>query len=97
MLSVINRGTIIGSDTDGLPYKLVDGYGTGSYQGNPISTIKLTGIPEPLEIEIDPIIKTGYLSEMIPIVLDIPSIVNVPINPIIKNGYEPITINPQEG
>lgn len=97
MLSVINRGTITGSDTDGLPYKVIDGYVKDAYQGEPLNLIKLIGIPEPLEIEVDPIIKTGYLSKMIPIVLDIPSIVNVPINPIIKNGYEPITINPEEG
>lgn len=97
MLSVINRGTITGSDTDGLPYKVVDGYEPESYQGEPLNLIKLVGIPTPLEIEIDPIIKNGYLTTMQTIVLDVPSIVNIPLNPIIKNGYEPIEVEIQEG
>lgn len=97
MLSVINRGTVTGSDTDGLPYKVVNGYGVQSYQGNPINLIKLTGIPEPIEIDIDPILLNGYMGVIQNIKLENVNIVNVPINPVIKNGYTPITINPEEG
>ena len=97
MLSVINRGTITGSDTDGLPYKVVDGYVKDAYQGEPLNLIKLIGIPEPLEIEVDPTILNGYLSTTPPIILENINLVNVPVNPVIKNGYTPITINPEEG
>lgn len=97
MLSVINRGSITGSDTDGLPYKVVSGYEYQSFQGKPIDVIKLIGISPPLEVDIDPDIKTGYQRTNIPIELVNVSIVNIPINPIVKNGYTPITINPEEG
>ena len=91
MLSVKNRGSIVGSDNDGLFYKIVDGYSYGSYQGKPLEIIKIANTSKPSLINIEPIIKQGY--ENIPelIKLGNPQYLNIPITPIIKSGYTPIT------
>ena len=70
MLSVINRGSVTGSDTDGIPFKIVNGYIKDAYEGNPLDLIKLIGIPSPLSIDVEPIVKDGYLSTNVPIGLD---------------------------
>lgn len=86
MLSVINRGTVSGGETGGLAYKIINGYSTHT------SIIKLNNIPSPLEINIDPIIKNGHSSAVLPVTLGGIDIVNVPVNPIIKNGYTPVNV-----
>ena len=40
MLSVINRGSVTGSDTDGIPFKIVNGYIKDAYEGMP-AVVKL--------------------------------------------------------
>ena len=86
MLSVINRGMVSGGETDGLPYEIKTGYSTYT------ATIKLNNISTPLEVDIEPVIKNGYISTELPIKLSSIDVVNVPVNPIIKNGYTPVEI-----
>lgn len=94
MLSVINRGSVVGDSGNGLPYRIVNGYMPNCYDGVPLSLIKLSGIPTPLEIEVTPQIKTGYLARQETIVTDSMGLYSIPLTPVIKNGYTPKTIEP---
>jgi len=96
MLSVINRGSVTGSDTDGILFKIVNGYIKDAYEGNPLDLIKLIGIPSPLSIDVEPIVKDGYLSTNVPIGLGT-VLLNYTVNPDIKSGYTPLNIQPTEG
>lgn len=58
MLSVLNRGSVTGSD-DGIPFKIAEGY-SPCYDGEYLETIKVAGIDAPFFVDITPIIKTGY-------------------------------------
>ena len=96
MLSVINRGSIVGDESEGIPYKIVDGYETGSYQGNPLSLIKLENIPSPLVLTPDVEILNGYLTTQ-GISLGNVDVLKPTVQPIIKNGYTQKNVTPTEG
>lgn len=88
MLSVINRGSVT-TGTDGIPFKIVNGY-------MPFTTTqKLSGIPTPINVELEPIIKNGCLPTQTPIVSS-QELISVTVTPVIKNGYTPLNIQPEE-
>lgn len=91
MLSVINRGSITGSESEGLPYKVISGYRTHE------QVTKLNNIPSPLPVNIDPVIKIGYLTYEQSQTLESINVYPVNIVPIVKSGYTPIEITPTEG
>lgn len=94
MLSVINRGSIVGSEVEGIPYQIVNGYVYNSYQGQPLDLIKLSGVPTPLDLNISPVIKIGYLAKDEPIQTSGMGLYSIPITPVIKSGYTEITVEP---
>lgn len=96
MLSVINRGSVTGTNEDGIPFKIVNGYIKDAYEGNPLDLIKLIGIPSPLSIDVEPIVKDGYLSTNTPVGLNT-VLLNYTVNPDIKSGYTPLNMQPTEG
>jgi hypothetical protein len=89
MLSVVNRGTVTGSDVDGIPFRVIDGYTQSRY------AIKLNNIDSPLVVNLPATVKQGYVQESVPII-SAQSIMSVNLQPIIKSGYTPKTVNPQE-
>lgn len=94
MLSVINRGSVTGSEVDGLPYKIVYGYQTGAYNGLPLKIIKLSNIPTPFEINVEPTIKEGILPKAETRIMQDNEAYTIPITPVVKNGYTSVTIEP---
>lgn len=96
MLSVINRGTTVGEEVEGLPYRIIQGYETESYDGLPLKLIKLNGIEPPLNVGIDVTMKQGHIPIGVSEYTVDTNVLSVSVQPVIKSGYTPITVNPKE-
>lgn len=64
MLSVINRGSIVGS-SGSLEYSIKYGYTPDCYNGKALATQVLVGIPTPVVLDGFPIVKNGYTSKTV--------------------------------
>lgn len=89
MLSVINRGTQVSEETEGIPFKVIDGYASDR------NAIKLSNIDSPLVIDLPATLKQGYLTAS-ELIISTQNIMTVNLQPIIKSGYTSKTVTPQE-
>ena len=93
MLSVVNRGTQIAEETDGIPYELIDGNEPYQFIHYPFAVIDMVNIPVPLEIGLEAIVMDGYFAYQETTVIDTEHM-SIDITPTIVNGYTAITVNP---
>ncbi len=94
MLSVINRGTQTGSEVNGIPFKMVDGYGDGAYNGSPIEVIKLSNIATPLSVNLPCTVLDSY-EQTESVVISTQNLISVTLQPIIKSGYTATEVEPR--
>lgn len=96
MLSVINRGTITGSEVEEIPYQIIDGYSTGSYGSVPLELIKLNGISKPLTIIPNVDMASGYLHTD-GYALGNVGMLKPTVQAVVVSGYKEKTVTPTEG
>lgn len=92
MLSVVNRGTQIAEETDGIPFAVIDGSEPYQFYRYYTNEYTMANIPV-MSIEIEPTVISEYMAYKETIVLNTNHIL-VNITPTVVDGYTAITVNP---